>query len=193
MSRQNGMTSRGERVPDCPDGFCPDCQAIGRRSLLVETVSCRKCGYLYGALQDLGPRRAQNPDKQPGQPEAAFDSFSTELGWAADSFWSYFSVETDLPFPKNIGAEDDDPDTENLLEVPKELNWCVACGKKRFQGAGDNCVCSTPHLRKIQVFHRQCDHRKTENLYAQTKKALPSCPNCGARNASGIEPVQRFQ
>jgi ATP-dependent helicase YprA (DUF1998 family) len=193
VSRQNDMTSRGERVPDCPDGCCPDCHAVGRRSLLVETVSCRKCGYLYGALQDLGPRRAQNPDKQPGQPEAAFDSFSTELGWAADSFWSYFSAETDLPFPKNVGAEDDDPDTENLLEVPKELNWCVACGKKRFQGAGDNCVCSTPYLRKIQVFHRQCDHLKTENLYAQTKKALPCCPNCGARNASGIEPVQRFQ
>ncbi|MCX6926792.1 MAG: helicase-related protein, partial [Verrucomicrobia bacterium] len=193
VSRQNDVTSRGEGVPDCPVGCCPDCDAVGRRSLLVETVSCRKCGYLYGALQDLGPRRAQNPDKLPGEPEAAFDSFSTELGWAADSFWSYFSVETDLPFPKNAGAEDDEPDTENLLGVPKELNWCVACGKKRLQGAGDNCVCSTPHLRKLQVFHRQCDHRKTENLYAQTKKALPCCPNCGARNASGIEPVQRFQ
>ena len=80
------------------------------------------------------PRRAQNPDKQSGEPDAAFDSFSTELGWAADSFWSYFSVETDLPFPKNAGGEDDQPDTENLLEVPKELNWCVVCGKKRFQG-----------------------------------------------------------
>lgn len=193
VSRQNDMTSHGEQVSDCPDGCCPDCHAIGRRSLFVETVSCRKCGYLYGALQDLGPRRAQNPDKQPGQPEAAFDSFSTELGWAADSFWSYFSVESDLPFPKSVGAEDDEPDTENLLEVPMELNWCVACGKKRFQGTGDNCVCTSPHLRKIQVFHRQCDHRKTENLYAQTKKALPCCPNCGARNASGIEPVQRFQ
>jgi hypothetical protein len=193
VSRKNNKTSRGESVPDCPEGCCPDCYAVDRRSLLVETVSCRKCGYLYGALQDLGPRRAQNPDKQPGEPEAAFDSFSTELGWAADSFWSYFSVEGDLPFPKNIGAEEDEPETENLLEVPNEINWCVACGKKRFQGAGDNCGCATPYLRKIQVFHRQCDHRKTENLYAQTKKPLPCCPNCGARNASGIEPVQRFQ
>lgn len=193
VSRQNDMTSRGERVPDCPDGCCPDCHAVVRRSLVVETVSCRKCGYLYGALQDLGPRRAQNPEKRPGEPEAAFDSFSTELGWAADSFWSYFSVESDLPFPKNVGADEDEPDSENLLEVPKEINWCVCCGKKKSQGAGENCVCSTPHLRKIQVFHRQCDHRKTENLYAQTKKALPCCPNCGARNASGIEPVQRFQ
>lgn len=193
VSRQNDITSRGEQVPDCSDGCCPDCHAVGRRSLLVETVSCRKCGYLYGALQDLGPRRAQNPDKQPGEPEAAFDSFSTELGWAADSFWSYFSVESDLPFPKNAGAEEDEPDSENLLEVPKEIGWCVCCGKKKSQGAGENCVCSIPHLRKIQVFHRQCDHRRTENLYAQTKKALPCCPNCGARNASGIEPVQRFQ
>ncbi len=193
VSRQNDLTSRGERVPDCPAGCCPDCHAVGRRSLLVETVSCRKCGYLYGALQDLGPRRAQNPDKQPGEPEAAFDSFSTELGWAADSFWSYFSVESDLPFPKNTGADEDEPDSENLLEVPKEISWSVCCGKKKSQGAGENCVCSTPHLRKIQVFHRQCDHRRTENLYAQTKKALPCCPNCGARNASGIEPVQRFQ
>jgi len=193
VSRQNAMTSRGEPVSDCPDGCCPDCHAVGRRALLVETVSCRKCGYLYGALQDLGPRRAQNPDKQPGEPEAAFDSFSTELGWAADSFWSYFSVETDLPFPKSNGADDDDPESENLLDVPKEISWCVCCGKKKSQGAGETCVCSTPHLRKIQIFHRQCDHRKTENLYAQTKKALPCCPNCGARNASGIEPVQRFQ
>jgi ATP-dependent helicase YprA (DUF1998 family) len=193
VSRQNEMTSRGERVPDCPDGCCPDCHAVGRRSLLVETVSCRKCGYLYGALQDLGPRRAQNPDKQPGQPEAAFDSFSTELGWAADSFWSYFSVEGDLPFPKNVAAEEDEPDSENLLDVPKEISWCVCCGKKKSQGTGETCVCANPHLRKIQIFHRQCDHRKTENLYAQTKKALPCCPNCGARNASGIEPVQRFQ
>ena len=193
VSRQNDMTSRGERVSDCPDGCCPDCHAAGRRSLLVESVSCRKCGYLYGALQDLGPRRAQNPDKEPGEPEAAFDSFSTELGGAADSFWSYFSVGADLPFPKNVGPEEDEPDSENGFDTPKEINWCVCCGKKKSQGAGENCDCSAPHLRKIQIFHRQCDHRKTENLYAQTKKALPCCPNCGARNASGIEPVQRFQ
>ncbi len=193
VSRKNDTTSRGEKVSDCPDGCCPDCHATNRRSLLVETVSCRKCGYLYGALQDLGPRRAQSPDKQAGDPDAAFDSFSTELGWAADSFWSYFSVENDLPFPKSVGAEDDEPDTENLLEVPKEINWCAACGKKKSQGSGDNCVCSASHLRKIQIFHRQCDNRSTDNLYAPTKKALPCCPNCGARNASGIEPVQRFQ
>jgi hypothetical protein len=98
-----------------------------------------------------------------------------------------------LPFPKNVGAEEDEPDSENLFEVPREISWCVCCGKRKSQGAGENCVCASPHLRKIQVFHRQCDHRKTENLYAQTKKALPCCPNCGARNASGIEPVQRFQ
>jgi hypothetical protein len=178
-------------VADCPDGCCPDCHAADRRSLLVETVSCRKCGYLYGALQDLGPRRAQNPDKQGDQSDAAFDSFNTELGWAADSFWSYFSVQNDLPFPK--AASTDEDETENFLEEPSGFDWCVCCGKKRAQGAGDNCACAAPQLRKIQVFHRQCDNRDTANLYSQTKKVLPCCPNCGARNASGIEPVQRFQ
>ena len=43
-----------------PEGLCPDCNQVDRRSNLVEVVTCRKCGYLYGALQDLGPRRAQN-------------------------------------------------------------------------------------------------------------------------------------
>lgn len=193
VSRKNGTTSRGELIADCPEGCCPDCHAAERRSLLVETVSCRKCGYLYGALQDLGPRRAQNPDKLSNQPDAAFDSFNTELGWASDSFWSYFSVESDLPFPKTASADEDELETDDFLEEPKGFDWCVCCGKKRSQGSGDNCVCQAPHLRKVQVFHRQCDHRKTENLYSQTKKVLPCCPNCGARNASGIEPVQRFQ
>lgn len=188
VSRQNKTTSRGEQVQDCPDGCCPDCHAIGRQSLLVETVSCRKCGYLYGALQDLGPRRAQNPDKQPDEPEATFDSFSTELGWVADSFWSYFSVEGDLPYPKAGGSDEDESEEESRL-----IKWCVCCGKKKSKGPGDNCDCSDPQLRDIQIFHRQCDHRQTENLYSQTKKVLPRCHNCGARNASGIEPVQRFQ
>jgi hypothetical protein len=30
-------------------------------------------------------------------------------------------------------------------------------------------------------------------LYTQQKKLLACCPNCGARNASGLEPVRRFQ
>src|SRR5262249_37592400 len=41
---------------ETPEGQCPHCRRAGHTSRLVEIVSCRKCGYLYGALQDLGPR-----------------------------------------------------------------------------------------------------------------------------------------
>ena len=180
-----------------PEGLCPDCNQVGHRSNLVEVVTCRKCGYLYGALQDLGPRRAQNPDAGDDTPKPHFDSFSTELGWAADSFWSYFSVEEDLPYPDQPDADEEDEDQDNLFLNPAELNWCVRCGKKNDQGNGDNCRCPSPHLRKIKIFHRQCHHsgrtRDVDNLYSQQKKLLTSCPNCGARNGSGLEPVRRFQ
>ena len=192
VSRQNGQTSRGEETLDCPEGHCPDCHESGQESLLVETVSCRKCGYLYGALQDLGPRRAQNPGNLSNEIEPSFDSFSTELGWAADSFWSYFSVENDLPFPKTNSIDEEDVDSAKLLEAPAKIEWCACCGKKKAS-SGDCCRCDEPHFRQIQVFHRQCDEKETVNLYMQTKKPLLYCPNCGARNASGIEPVQRFQ
>ncbi len=192
VSRQNGQTSCGKETLDCPEGHCPDCHESGQKSLLAEIVSCRKCGYLYGALQDLGPRRAQNLDKQPNQPEPVFDSFSTELGWAADSFWSYFSVEDDLPFPKADSVEDEDLDSVKFLTAPAEIDWCACCGKKQSQ-SGDYCDCKTPHPRAIRVFHRQCDNKDTDNRYLQEKRSLPCCPNCGVRNASGIEPVQRFQ
>ena len=192
VSRQNGQTSRRKETSNCPEGQCPDCHESGEESLLVETVSCRKCGYLYGALQDLGPRRAQNPGNLSDKIEPSFDSFSTELGWAADSFWSYFSVENDLPFPKTNSIDDEDVGSAKLLESPKEIEWCACCGKKKAS-SGDCCRCETPHFRQIQVFHRQCDEKETVNLYMQTKKPLLYCPNCGARNASGIEPVQRFQ
>jgi hypothetical protein len=79
---------------DIPEGDCPDCYQIGYKSKLVEAVTCRKCGYLYGALQDLGPRRAQSASEDE-EPKPYFDSFSTELGWMADSFWSYLSVDDD--------------------------------------------------------------------------------------------------
>jgi hypothetical protein len=69
-----------------PEGICPACSQVDYRSKLVEVVTCRKCGYLYGALQDLGPRRAQNPETGNDTPKPQFDSFTTELGWAADSF-----------------------------------------------------------------------------------------------------------
>lgn len=191
VSRKNSL--------DVPEGNCPECHEKGRKSKLAEVVSCRKCGYLYGALQDLGPRRAQNPEGLDGKTEARpyFDSFSTELGWAADSYWSYFSVEGDLPYPNEIAAEEDDVDQDDLLRSPAELDWCVVCGKKRDDGDGDNCTCSAPHLRKIRIFHRQCPHsgraEDRGNLYSHEKALLPSCPNCGARNGSGIEPVHRFQ
>lgn len=174
------------------EGLCPDCDRKDQISKLVEVVTCRKCGYLYGALQDLGPRRAQNPENDNDKTKPHFDSFSTELGWAADSFWSYFSVEDDLPYPAQLKIEEDEDDQDDLLN-PAELEWCVICGKKNDKGAGDNCTCENPHLREIKIFHRQCSPNKYENLYRQEKRALTSCPNCGARNSSGLEPVRRFQ
>ena len=192
VSRKNEQTSKRQPIDECPDGCCPDCHAAGRKSLLVEVVSCRKCGYLFGALQDLGPRHAQRQDRKPGEPDATFDTFSTELGWAADSFWSYFSVDGDLPFPSRSSAEDEDEEQLTLLDVPAEIQWCVSCGRKRGTGA-NSCGCPQPPLRSLKIFHRQCEASETANLYSQTKKLLSCCPNCGARNSSGIEPLQRFQ
>ncbi len=181
VSRKNGEQST--------EGFCPFCS----RSQLVEVVTCRKCGWLYGALQDLGPRRAQSPDKNADEPEPKFDSFSTELGWAADSFWSYFSVEGDLPWPSLPKTDDDEEEQDKLFLNPAKLQWCVVCGKKKANDAGDNCQCEAPQLRNILIFHRQCPADKYENIYSQQKKPLTACPNCGARNSSGLEPVRRFQ
>ena len=192
VSRKNEQTSKRQPIDECPDGCGPDCHAAGRKSLLVEVVSCRKCGYLFGALQDLGPRHAQRQDRKPGEPDATFDTFSTELGWAADSFWSYFSVDGDLPFPSRSSAEDEDEEQLTLLDVPAEIQWCVSCGRKRGTGA-NSCGCPQPPLRSLKIFHRQCEASETANLYSQTKKLLSCCPNCGARNSSGIEPLQRFQ
>jgi hypothetical protein len=179
-----------------PEGECPDCYGIGRKSKLVEVVTCRKCGYLYGALQDLGPRRAQNPEShQDTQPY--FDSFSTELGWMGDSYWSYFSVDEDLPYPLQENSDEENDDQADLFSQPAELGWCVICAKKRDDGAGDNCICEQPHLRTIKIFHRQCPHsgkaKDCDNLYSEKKELLTACPNCGARNGSGLEPVHRFQ
>lgn len=181
--------------PEVPEGDCPDCYRASRKSKLVEVVTCRKCGYLYGALQDLGPRREQDPDYD-GDVKPYFDSFSTELGWVGDSFWSYFGVDDDLPYPAHVMA-DEDEDQSDLIANPAELQWCVVCGKKRVEGAGDKCECDKPHLRTIRVFHRQCPYtgkaKDNDNRKRQEKSLLPTCPNCGARNGSGIEPVHRFQ
>jgi ATP-dependent helicase YprA (DUF1998 family) len=182
---------------DVPEGECPACYHTGRRSRLVEVVTCRKCGYLFGALQDLGPRRAQFRGDTENVIQPSFDSFDTQLGWAGDSYWSYFSTERDLPFPEQLRLDEDDEDQYNLFLNPARLDWCVICGKKRDPGGGDNCRCAEPHLRKIQVFHRQCPvtdrAEDIENLYGNEKKLLSACPNCGAKNASGIEPLRRFQ
>lgn len=181
---------------DTPEGLCPVCYEKGNESELIEVVTCRKCGYLFGALQDMGPRRAQNPEREDSSPKPYFDSFSTELGWAADSFWSYFCVEKDLPYPPQPKTDDeDDEDPDNLFLNPAKLDLCAKCCKKHDEGEGDNCRCSDPSLRKIEIFHRQCHHsgRTKDNLYNQEKKNLTSCPNCGARNGSGLEPLRRFQ
>jgi ATP-dependent helicase YprA (DUF1998 family) len=190
------VSRKSESERDIPEGDCPNCYQIGCKSKLVEVVTCRKCGYLYGALQDLGPRRAQSA----GEDEEAkpyFDSFSTELGWMADSFWSYFSVEDDLPYPPQQSGAEEDEDQDDLFIKPVELDWCVVCGKKKDEGAGDNCICEHPHLRTIRIFHRQCPYtgkaRDHENLYRPEKSLLTACPNCGARNSSGLEPLHRFQ
>ena len=190
VSRKNG--------DDTPEGYCPECHRIDNKSKLVEVVSCRKCGYLFGALQDLGPRRKQNPEKDSNAEKPYFDSFSTELGWAADSYWSYLSVENDLPYPAQAETDEDEDDSStNLFKKPAELQWCIVCGKKKDEGAGDNCQCEKPHLRNIKIFHRQCPHTDKSidysNLYSQGKILLTRCPNCGARNALGLEPVRRFQ
>ena len=46
------------RHENVTEGFVPNCLK-SQHSQLVEVVTCRKCGYLFGALQDLGPRRAK--------------------------------------------------------------------------------------------------------------------------------------
>ncbi|MCP9495655.1 MAG: DEAD/DEAH box helicase [Pyrinomonadaceae bacterium MAG19_C2-C3] len=177
------------------EGYCPECWLRNQKSLLVEVVTCRKCGYLYGAMQDLGPKKWQAIDDGNADKQAQFDDFSTELGWGAESFWSYFSVERDLPFPDAEIFDDEDADAPTF--APSVLDWCVECGKKRSQGGENNCECAKPHLRKIKIFHRQCQHKKDgptiEDLAKSEKKLLSACPNCDAKNTSGLEPVRRFQ
>ncbi len=197
--RKNGLPAyfvSRKNEGNIPEGNCPECGRENKISKLVEVVTCRKCGYLFGALQDTGPRRAQNYTEGSDTSNYQFDTFSTELGWAADSFWSYMSVDDEIPYPKQIRIDEEEEDElDNLLFKPAELDWCVICGKKREERSGDNCNCGceNPHIRKIQIFHRQCPADRRQNLFNQSKHLLVACPNCGARNASGLEPLRRFQ
>ncbi len=184
------------RHANVEEGFCPECWMKNQKSMLVEIMTCRKCGYLYGALQDLGPKKWQADDGETGK-QPQFDVFQTELGWGAESFWSYFSVENDLPFPETKFS-DDDADADAPTFAPSRfLSWCVECGRKSDKGSGDNCQCPKPHLREIYIFHRQCQHKKDklliEDLEKTEKKLLSACPNCDAKNTSGLEPLRRFQ
>ncbi len=176
---------------DTPEGVCPHCHRAGLESQLIELVSCRKCGYLFGALQDLGPRFRQNPDTTPGPQEEHFDNFETELGWAADSFWSYFSVEPDFPYPTQSRPDEDEEDPLDLIANPASVSLCVSCGKKVEPGSAHDC--GNLHARELQVFHRQCPAHAQANLDRAVKTPLTCCPNCGARNNSGVELVRRFQ
>ncbi len=176
---------------ETPEGECPHCRRAGLRSRLIELVSCRKCGWLFGALQDLGPRFRLNPETSPGPQEERFDNFETALGWAADSFWSFFSLEPELPYPERARPDEDDDDPLNLLDNPAAVEFCVGCGKKVEPGMPHPCP--RLHARTLQVFHRQCPAHDQANLDLARKQPLTCCPNCGARNNSGVELVRRFQ
>lgn len=176
---------------ETPEGECPACYPAGLHSRLVELVSCRKCGWLFGALQDLGPRFRLNPETSPGQQDEHFDNFETALGWAADSFWSFFSLDPELPYPERARPDEDDDNPHNLLDNPVAVEFCVGCGKKVAPGVPH--ACPRLHTRTLRIFHRQCPAHDQANLDQARKQPLTCCPNCGARNNSGVELVRRFQ
>ena len=167
----------------------------------MELVTCRRCGWLYGALRDLGPARAranrENGAADPLLPgldgvQPSHDSFDTDLGWAADSFYTYFSCADELPYPRPTADEDNEAADGKLLFNPESAQWCASCGK-RTQTPHDACNCGgAKHPRLIEIFHRQCPNDRTETLEDDLKHLLPQCPNCLARNTLGVEPVRRL-
>jgi len=169
-----------------PQGACPACHAVGWASKLVEVLGCRRCGYLFGALQDMGPRSAPANDDVDDVP---FDVFETELGDDDDAFRSYFHISPELPRP-SASEDDEDEEPEGTT-----LSWCASCGCKVGEDRMD-CVCADPHPREIEIFHRQCVPGKTGEETAQNlmsgRKLLRLCPNCGAQRVS-VEPMQRFR
>ncbi len=185
------LSRKPENDDETPEGQCPYCRRAGRISRLIEIVSCRKCGYLFGALQDLGPRFRQNPDTTRDPQEERFDNFDTALGWAADSFWSFFSVEDELPYPTQARPEEDDEDPLDLIANPKPVTFCMSCGKKVEPGQPHPCAGGGE--RELLIFHRQCPAHDQANLDRAVKRPMTCCPNCGARNNSGVELVRRFQ
>jgi len=204
--RKNGspavFPSRKSDDPDVEEGFCPLCAGEGKASKLVELVTCRRCGWLYGALRDLGPARARaNRESGAADPllpgldgiPPSHDSFDTDLGWAADSFYTYFSCADELPYPRPTADEDSEAADGKLLFNPDSAQWCATCGK-RNQSTHDACNCGgAKHLLPIEIFHRQCPaNQGTEALESDLKHLLPQCPNCLARNTLGVEPVRRL-
>ena len=89
--------------------------------------------------------------------------------------------------------DEEDDDSGKLPRYPADLEFCVQCGKKSEKGSGDYCVCEKAHLRKITFFIANVPMKNTEKIYKSEKKTLSACPNCDARNTSGLEPVRRFQ
>ncbi len=195
-TRNNGLPAiflsrKPEGDDETPEGQCPYCRRAGYTSRLIEIVSCRKCGYLFGALQDLGPRFRQNPETARAPQEERFDNFDTALGWAADSFWSFFSVDDDLPYPTQARPDEDDEDSLDLIANPARITFCLCCGKK--VDLGQPHPCAGGGERDLLIFHRQCPAHDQANLDRAVKRPMTCCPNCGARNNSGVELVRRFQ
>ena len=115
------------------------------------------------------------------------------MGWAADSFYAYFSCADELPYPRPAADEENDAADGKLLFNPESAQWCATCGK-RNQSTHDACNCGgAKHPRQIEIFHRQCPtDQGTEALESDLKHLLPQCPNCLARNTLGVEPVRRL-
>jgi ATP-dependent helicase YprA (DUF1998 family) len=182
-----------------PDGWCPACAGAGRPSQLVEVVSCRTCGYVYGALQDRGPREQALGDAG-SDPNLPFDTFSTDLGEDNEAFRSYFTVEDELPSPGSVSGDDEEEDADEGLsaESARAMPWCAACGLRIAPGEGGACKCQpgAAHPRTIRIVHRQCesdpdDARKTE-INLRRRRLMRECPNCHYKRVS-VEPVHRYR